>query len=125
MSYTETVGKIGEYETLSVVSESGSAFTIIPALGARLNSFLVPTKAGPVEVIDGYQDDKELAVEYYSKSSLLAPFPNRIATDASPLPVSASSFPSISPLSIMQSMASSQISSLLSSREEKLPLPIK
>lgn len=78
MSYTETVGKIGEYETLSVVSESGSAFTIIPALGARLNSFVVPTKAGPVEVIDGYQDDKELATEYYSKSSLLAPFPNRI-----------------------------------------------
>ncbi|MCA9362286.1 hypothetical protein KC906_02835, partial [Candidatus Kaiserbacteria bacterium] len=63
-------------------TETGNQISIIPEMGARLNQFIVNLHGSSVDIIDGYSDPKTLEKENYAKSSLLAPFPNRIADGA-------------------------------------------
>lgn len=79
MSFIETAGTFESFGTHVITNGRGSRIEIIPGMGARLNSFKVSVNGSLLDVIDGYTSPNELATEYYSKSSLLAPFPNRIA----------------------------------------------
>lgn len=79
MTFLETKEAFGPYTKVTVTADSSVSMSIIPEMGARLNNFIIPTKDGVVDIIDGYESVEELTTEYYSKSSLLAPFPNRLA----------------------------------------------
>jgi aldose 1-epimerase len=80
MSFTETREPFGEYTKITVAhKESGNEIAIIPEMGARLNHFQVNLHGESVDIIDGYSDGETFADGAYSKSSLLAPYPNRIA----------------------------------------------
>lgn len=82
MQFTLRHEEFGPYTIIVVESSNGVSFGVIPEMGARLNSFVVPLKDGTLNIIDGYTSVEQLTVEYYAKSSLLAPFPNRIADGA-------------------------------------------
>lgn len=79
MNYIETKEDFDPYTKIIVTNSMGTSLTIIPEMGARVNGFLVPTATGLLDIIDGYDSVEQLKTEYYSKSSLLAPFPNRTA----------------------------------------------
>lgn len=80
MSFTETQEKFGDFNTIVVTdTETNSKITIIPEMGAILNSFKVNKKGQVIDIIDGHTNVEDLMSEYYSKGSLLAPFPNRIS----------------------------------------------
>lgn len=79
MSFIHTQESFGPYTKEVITNASGTSVSIIPELGARLNNFVIPIVEGQTDIIDGYSDLGKLESEYYSKSSLLAPFPNRIA----------------------------------------------
>ncbi len=79
MTYIQKEEVFGPYTKVTVTAENGMSFSVVPEVGARLNNFVVPLNKGEFDIIDGYSSAEELAIEYYSKSSLLIPFPNRIA----------------------------------------------
>lgn len=79
MNFVKTYDTFGLYTKLTITNSNGISFTVIPEMGARLNNFVVESKEGLLDIIDGYTSEEQLANEYYSKGSLLAPFPNRIA----------------------------------------------
>jgi aldose 1-epimerase len=79
MQFTETKEAFGACTKITITSQQGDSFSIIPEMGARLNNFTVNTSKETLDIIDGYDSLAELETEYYSKSSLLAPFPNRIS----------------------------------------------
>ncbi len=79
MKFTETKETFGPYTKITVTAEDGTSISVIPEMGARLNNFLIPLQGDVFDIIDGYSSAEELGIEYYSKSSLLIPFPNRIA----------------------------------------------
>ena len=65
----------GTYDSICLTNESGTDFIrIIPAVGACLTQ----VRLNNIEVLDGYQTDKELDVFGLSKSGVLVPFPNRL-----------------------------------------------
>jgi aldose 1-epimerase len=79
MSFVVQNEKFGPYTKIAITNLRGACIVVIPEMGARLNNFLVQTKSGFIDIIDGYSSVDELSTEYYAKGSLLAPFPNRIA----------------------------------------------
>lgn len=79
MKFNRTSENLGSYEIVTVEGTNGARFSVIPAMGARLNNLAVKHRGESIEIIDGYSSVKELETELYSKSSLLAPFPNRVA----------------------------------------------
>ena len=79
MNYTLVEEAFGPYTKLTIKNDTGASFCVIPQMGARLNSFIATVSGSTQEIIDGYTDLEQLQSEYYSKGSLLAPFPNRTA----------------------------------------------
>jgi len=80
MAFTENREPFGEYSKLSIKhNESSNEIEIIPEMGARLNHFQVNMHGESIDIIDGYSDSVALAEESRSKSSFLAPYPNRVA----------------------------------------------
>ncbi len=80
MTFIETNQSIGERSKLTVRhKEGGTEITVIPEMGARLNSFLVNLHGESLNIIDGFSDEELLEGKISSKGALLAPFPNRIA----------------------------------------------
>lgn len=82
MNYIETKEDFAPYTKITITNSAGASLSIIPEMGARLNNFLVPTLTGQQDIVDGYDSVEQLEIEYCSKSSLLAPFPNRTADGA-------------------------------------------
>lgn len=80
MSYAYSEEQFGSYTKLLVLhEESGNEIGIVPEMGARLNRFLVNLHGETVPAVDGYKTPLELGKQASAKSSLLAPFPNRVA----------------------------------------------
>ncbi len=79
MTYIQKEDSFGPYTKVTVTAENGTSFSIVPEMGARLNNLAIPLNEGKFDIIDGFASGDELTTEYYSKSSLLIPFPNRIA----------------------------------------------
>ncbi len=52
---------------------------VIPEKGAKLNALMLKRGDDVIEIIDGYKTPEEIIENEGSKSSILAPFPNRIA----------------------------------------------
>ncbi|MCA9355023.1 hypothetical protein KC865_00535 [Candidatus Kaiserbacteria bacterium] len=80
MPFTINKEPFGNFTKLNIRhDDTGNTITILPEMGARLNHFQVGLHGESVDIIDGYSDTDALAKESMSKSSFLAPYPNRIA----------------------------------------------
>lgn len=65
---------LGNYNLITFASEDKKhSFTIIPAIGANLQSLVI----NGLETLDGVADEDEVRENPAYKSTLLAPFPNR------------------------------------------------
>ncbi len=80
MSYRSERSEFGNFTKLEIFNEDRSVLLeIIPEKGAKVNRLVLLTNSQSYGVIDGYTTPEEVEENAYSKSSLLAPFPNRIA----------------------------------------------
>ncbi len=79
MNYIQKITKVGLYSKITISSDNGNYFSVIPGAGARLNNLVIKTRTDELDIIEGYKSVEELMTLPYSKSSFLAPFPNRIA----------------------------------------------
>lgn len=72
--------QFGSYTKIKVMNEkNGLAFEVIPEKGAKINRLSFHNGKEIIDVIDGYDTPEETTENAYSKGSLLAPFPNRVA----------------------------------------------
>ncbi|MGV8968164.1 MAG: aldose 1-epimerase [Cellulomonas sp.] len=74
---TVTTGLLGSSSTLEL-GVGGDRFRIAQ-LGATPLSWRVELPDGPVDVLDGYQDEGELAAQDGVRNGVMAPFCNRVA----------------------------------------------
>jgi len=75
--------KIAEYEAIKLVNKNdNNAIELIPGYGGRLNGLWLSDKSVQQNVIDGYQDDKDLLDDTYYHNVWLFPFINRLEAGA-------------------------------------------
>ena len=78
--YIERKEKIGKYTKLKIKNVlTNFELEIIPEKGAKINGLSCNINGKYLQLIDGYETYEEVYENLYSKSSILAPFPNRIA----------------------------------------------
>ena len=78
--FSETRESFGDYTKIEIVNEkTGMVLEIIPEKGAKVNRLSYRNEFGSFDVIDGYNTPEAVMENKYSKSSVLAPFPNRVA----------------------------------------------
>ncbi len=77
--FKESRTQFGKFTKIEIENEeNGMLFEVIPEKGAKLNRIVYKNEHGEFDVLDGYKTPEEVKNNYYSKSSILAPFPNRI-----------------------------------------------
>lgn len=77
-TFNITESSLGSLPTLVIEAPAGAMIASVALRGATLTSWAIVEEGLPVELVDGYREERELVAQHGVRSGIMTPFTNRL-----------------------------------------------